>query len=88
MIVSSVTTTPPTGNAVAEVRVGHQVHADRRRDTRLLRPLPPQRLVGLREQRLRQKRVHVDAHRADARQHVVRVRYLLNLLQVRHFYSS
>jgi len=71
-------------DAVAQVRVRHQVEADDARIDRRLCGLPPQRLVGLLEQGGRQERVHVHAHVADARQHVVAVGHALDSLAKRH----
>jgi hypothetical protein len=72
------------GNAVAQVRVGHEIEPDDAGVGRGLSGLPPQRFVGLGEQRRRQERVDVAAHRAAARQHVVVIGQTLELLAKRH----
>ncbi len=61
------------GNAVTQVRVGHQIEADDAGIGRGACGLLPELLVGLGEQRRGQECVDVDAHFADARQHVVAI---------------
>ena len=75
------------GNAVAQVRVGHQIEADDAGIGRGACGLLPQLLVGLGEQRRGQERVHIDAHGADARQHVVVVGQPLDSLAEGHLDS-
>jgi hypothetical protein len=72
------------GNAIAQVRVGHEVETDHAGVGRGVGGLLPQRLVGLREQGRRQERVDLDAHGPHAREHVVVVGEALDALAERH----
>jgi hypothetical protein len=71
-------------NAVAEMRVRHQVEGGDAGIARGLGGLLPERLVRLREQRARQERMHVRAHAAGARQHVVVVRLAFETVTMGH----
>ena len=71
-------------DAVAQVRIGHQVQGDDAGIAGRARGLVPERFDRLREQRGRQERVHVGAHLARARQHVVIVGHPLEALAKGH----
>src|SRR6478752_2144785 len=71
-------------DAVTEMSVRHQLERDESRIARGLRGLLPERLVRLREKRRREERVHLRAHAAGARQHVMVVGLPLEALPLGH----